>query len=377
MKHCLLYLPYELPEHGLGPIHIRPKKMVKAFQELGYDVLLISGSCSERKRMIQNVKQRIASGLRYEFLYTESSIKPTLLAEEKHLFPTHPLMDFHFFRYIKRHGIKIGIFYRDIVWKFDYFWADYPWWRKQLFLACYRYDIRQYEKLIDRFYLPSLKMADMIGSRKLKKLSSLLIPGAENLPVQPKDCIHRDFAQKPLHIFYAGSIHQHYCLTELLKAVTRTEHCVMTLCCREGSWLEEKAKLEPYMDDSIRVIHKHNDELEPYYQEADIGALLYENNDCMRFAMPFKSFEYLAHELPAIATEHTAIGDFIQANGNGWVIPYSAEAACELLREIIRRPELLNEMRQRCVQVKREHLWSCRAKMIEQDLSQGTDAKSG
>ncbi len=375
MKHCILYLPYVLPEHGLGPIHIRPKKMVKAFQELGYDELLISGSCAERKKMIQDVKQRIKNGCRYEFMYTESSIKPTFLAEEKHLFPTHPLMDFSFFRYIKRHGIKIGIFYRDVVWKFDDYLADYPWRIQKMFLACYRHDIRQYEKLIDRFYLPSLTMADILGSKKLKKISSLLMPGAENLAIQPRDDARRDFTQKPLHIFYAGSIHQHYHLTELLKAVTRTEHCVMTLCCREGSWLEEKAKMEPYMDDSIHVIHKHNDELEPYYQEADIGALLYENNDCMSFAMPFKSFEYLAHELPAIATEHTAIGNFIEANGHGWVIPYDADAACALLREIIQKPELLSEKRRRCAQVKQEHLWINRARMIEQDLCKGAGAK--
>ena len=83
--------------------------------------------------------------------------------------------------------------------------------------------------------------------------------------------------------------------------------------------------------------------MEPYYEEADIGPLLYENNDYMSMAIPFKSFEYLAHEVPAIATTNTAIGDFTELNGSGWVIPYSADVACELFNKIIQSPEMINE----------------------------------
>ena len=52
------------------------------------------------------------------FLYSESSTMPTSLTEPHHM-PTHPFLDFSFFYFCKRNGIKIGLFYRDIYWKFE------------------------------------------------------------------------------------------------------------------------------------------------------------------------------------------------------------------------------------------------------------------
>ena len=242
------------------------------------------------------------------------------------------------------------------------------WWKQFAAQKFYEYDIRQYEKYVDRFYLPSLTLADQIGSEKLKKISALLLPGAENLSVKDKDYTHRNFAEKPLCIFYTGGLREHYRFSALLKAVARTEYCIMILCCRERDWMLEKDKYEPFLSDKIRVIHKYNDELEPYYEEADIGALYYENSGYMDMAIPFKSFEYLAYEIPAIVTTNTAIGDFTEKNGSGWVIPYNEDAVCELLNEVIRNPRLINEKRRNCAEAKRENLWICRAETVENDI---------
>ncbi|MDE5974425.1 MAG: glycosyltransferase [Eubacterium sp.] len=372
MKRCIFYLPYKLPEHCITPGQLRPKKMVQAFRDIGYDVFVIWGYCEERKELIKELKSNIKNGYQYEFMYTESSSIPTLLTEPHH-YPTHPFMDFSFFRYIKRQGIKIGLFYRDIHWKFDIFKPST--YRKQLaalknyiYLTLYKYDIRQYKRLIDRFYLPSLTMADIIGSKKLKNISALLLPGSDNLSVKHKDYSQRDFTKKPLNIFYVGNISEHYHLIEILKAVSRTDHCSMTLCCHEKLWLKEKEKFEPYLNENIHIIHKSSNELEPYYKEADIGSIFFENNDYMDMAIPFKSFEYLANEIPAIATTNTAIGKFIETNGNGWTIPYNTDAACELLNRIIKNPELISEKQCNCIKVKQENLWIARAKKVEQDL---------
>lgn len=372
MKRCIFYLPYKLPEHCITPGQLRPKKMVQAFRDIGYNVFVIWGYSEERKELIKELKSNIKNGYRYEFMYTESSSIPTLLTEPHH-YPTHPFMDFSFFRYIKRQGIKIGLFYRDIHWKFDIFKPST--YRKQLaplknyiYLTLYKYDIRQYKKLIDRFYLPSMTMADIIGSKKLKNISALLLPGSDNLSVKHKDYSKRDFTKKPLNVFYVGNISEHYHLIEILKAVSRTEHCSMTLCCHENLWLREKEKFEPYLNENIHIIHKSSNELEPYYKEADIGSIFFKNNDYMDMAIPFKSFEYLANEIPAIATTNTAIGAFIEANGNGWTLPYNADAACELLNKIIQNPELISEKHYNCIKTKQENLWTVRAKTVEQDF---------
>lgn len=85
-------------------------------------------------------------------------------------------------------------------------------------------------------------------------------------------------------------------------------------------------------------------------------------------AIPFKSFEYLAHEIPVIATTNMAIGEFTELNGNGWVIPYNADAVHELLNQIIRNPGMISEKQRNCVKAKQENLWAVRAKTVEQDL---------
>ena len=101
MKRCIFYLPYELPERGDIPGSLRPRKMIQAFENIGYDVFVICGQCSDRKRLIKKLKFSIKEGDRYEFMYTESSHLPTILTEP-HRYPTHPLMDFRFFKYIKK-----------------------------------------------------------------------------------------------------------------------------------------------------------------------------------------------------------------------------------------------------------------------------------
>lgn len=369
MKRCIFYLPYKLPEHCVTPGQLRPKKMVQAFRDIGYDVFVIWGYCEERKELIKELKSNIKNGYQYEFMYTESSSIPTLLTEPHH-YPTHPFMDFSFFRYIKRQGIKIGLFYRDIHWKFNIFRPSSRRTsvRNLMYSVLYRYDIIQYKMLIDRFYLPSMTMAELIGSKRLKSIAALLLPGSDNLQIKCKNYSERDFTKKPLNIFYVGNVSEHYHLTEMVKAVSRTAHCTMTLCCKKGIWNRVKEEFEPYLNENIRIIHKSSDELEPYYKEADIGSIFFENNAYMDMAIPFKSFEYLANEIPAIATTNTAIGAFIEANGNGWTLPYNADAACELLNRIIKNPELISEKQLNCIKTKQENLWTIRAKKVEQDL---------
>lgn len=372
MKRCIFYLPYKLPEHCFTPGQLRPQKMVQAFRDIGYDVFVIWGYCEERKKLIKELKSNIKNGYQYEFMYTESSSIPTILTDPNH-YPTHPFMDFSFFRYIKRQGIKIGLFYRDIHWKYNIFRPKT--YRKYLaglnsllYLLCYKYDIMQYKKMIDRFYLPSMTMADIIGSKRLKSIAALLLPGSDNLQVKCKNYSQRDFTKKPLNIFYVGNVSEHYHLTEMVKAVSCTVHCTMTLCCNKWIWDREKEKFEPYLNENIHIIHKNSDELEPYYKEADIGSIFFENNDYMDMAIPFKSFEYLANEIPAIATANTAIGNFIEKNNIGWTLPYNADAACELLNRIIKNPEMISEKQCNCIKTKQENLWTVRAKKVEQDL---------
>ena len=86
---------------------IRPMKMIEAFKECGYEVVVVEGYGKERKRQIKEIKSNILKGVKYDFLYSESSPMPTLLTEKNHL-PLYPFFDFSFFAFCKKHGIYLS-----------------------------------------------------------------------------------------------------------------------------------------------------------------------------------------------------------------------------------------------------------------------------
>ncbi|MBR0267199.1 MAG: glycosyltransferase family 1 protein [Clostridia bacterium] len=363
MKQCIFYLPYKLDEHGAGARMMRPRKMAQAFRDIGYEVTMISGTSSERRGLIHDVKKRITAGEKFDFLYMESHTEPTLLTDPSHL-PTHPFLDYGFLKYAKKNGIPIGLFYSDLFWKYDGYGSGLPEWKKKSALKCYGYDIRQYEKLLQKFYVPDVKtFSEVIGSEKLTSIMSELSPGAENLQVPEKNEV-----KAPLTVFYVGGLGGNYQIAELVKAVHDSENVRLILCCREAEWEREKPGFAEYLCDRIEVIHKSGDELAEYYDTADIGSLLFKRGSYIDMAKPFKAYEYLGHELPVMSTKGTAIGSFVEKNDIGWNIAYSAKAIQRVFREIFEDPALLPQKRRNCKYAKAENLWTCRAEQVVRDL---------
>ena len=370
-RRCLFYLPYRLEEQGRGARMIRPRKMAEAFREIGYEVTVIAGVSRERRELIRAVKKRIAAGERFAFLYAESHTEPVMLTDPGHL-PTHPLLDFGFLWYVKRHGIPVGLFYSDLFWKYEGYGEGLPGWKKRCALACYRYDIRQYEKLLDRFYVPDVKtFTDKLDSPRLREIASELSPGADNLEIPER--IYgapggRSFTQMPLTVFYVGGLGGNYQIAELLKAIRNTENTRLILCCREAEWEKEKAALADCLCARAEVIHRSGEELEPVYEEADLGSLLFRRGSYMDMAKPFKAYEYLGHGLPVLSTKGTAIGDFTERNDTGWNVSYNAKSISRVLREILEDPALLEAKRRNCAAAKQRNLWTCRAEQAARDL---------
>ena len=91
----IFHIPMRINRERASASSIRPVKMIEAFQRLGYEVILIEGNASQRKKRIKEIKHNIRKGVTYDFLYSESSTMPTLLTEKHHC-PTHPFLDFSF-----------------------------------------------------------------------------------------------------------------------------------------------------------------------------------------------------------------------------------------------------------------------------------------
>lgn len=367
MKKCIFYLPYKLDDHASGARMLRPRKMIQAFRDIGYEVFVIEGTSRIRRQLIEQVKQRINSGDKYDFMYSESHTEPTLLTNPNHM-PTHPFLDFGFFRYVKKQGIPIGLFYCDIYWKFESYGTELPAWKRLGALLCYRYDIRQYQKYLDRFYVPDTKVCDYLQCDSLTAIADELLPGCDDLKVNRKtetDCEDRN---QHLHIFYVGGLGSQYKISELLKAILPLKDITMTICCREWEWEAERKLLEPLITDRVQVVHRNSGELEDLYAQADICSLMFEGGVYRQMAKPFKAFEYLAHEKPSLVTEGTAIGEFVRKNQIGWVVPFTSIDIEKSLKDILTHPEELKLKSDNCTAVKKQNLWSCRADKVVRDL---------
>ena len=366
-KKCIFYLPYQIDPIGNGARMVRPQKMIQAFSDIGYDVFVIQGYSRERKRLIKMVKQNIKNGEKYDFMYTESSTEPTLLTNPNH-YPTHPFMDFRFFHYIKKQGMKIGLFYSDIYWKFEDYGRELAQLKKYIAIKNYKYDLRQYEKLLDVFYVPDLGVNEYIDSKYLRQIMSELPPGADNIAVNEKKSEKRDFAVDPLKIFYVGGLGGHYEIGKLIQAVSEVNHCQLTVCCRKEEFEKEKENFVGLLKDNIHIVHKSSKALEAYYENSDICSLAFENSIYMAMAKPFKAYEYLAYELPVISTKGTAMGTIVEENNLGFNIEYEVETIKKVLSTVINSPAILEEYRKNCATYKKKNLWICRAHKVEEDL---------
>ena len=346
---------------------LRPRKMIQAFKDIGYDVFVVQGTSAERKPLINELKKSIESGEKYDFMYAEASTMPTLLTDPGHL-PLHPLMDYGFFGFLKKHGIRIGLFYCDVYWKFPDYAGAVKSWKRKIALLCYKYDIKQYRKYLDRFYVADMRVCGYLGDEALKSISSELPPGAEDLEVFRSDTCP-DFRTRPLRIFYVGGIGNHYQILELVRAVYETENTELTICCREKEWSLEKHKYEPYLCDRIEIVHKSGDELEQYYSSVDICSLVFGRSVYMDMAKPFKAYEYLAHEIPVISTAGSGIGQLVEENDIGWNVNFDHREVSEVFRKIIDDPGILKEKKANCARAKKINLWTVRAQQVANDLS--------
>ena len=118
-----------------------------------------------------------------------------------------------------------------------------------------------------------------------------------------------------------------------------------------------------------QVVHRSGAELEPLYRRADLGVLFTEPNPYWDFAVPYKLYEYLAHELPVIAVRGTQTGRLVEEMGIGWVLDYDAGALSDLLRRLRQAPGEIEAVRRRMCQVVPSQTWQARARQVAEELA--------
>ena len=139
MKRMIFHIPLKINRERSSASQIRPLKMIEAFKKVGFEVDLVEGYGKERKKQIKKIKKNILDGIEYQFLHCPCSTMPTLLTE-KHHFPIYPILDFSFFSFCKKHGIRIGLFYRDIYWCIR---SSNHGWRAKIAKYFHQYDLKK------------------------------------------------------------------------------------------------------------------------------------------------------------------------------------------------------------------------------------------
>jgi glycosyltransferase involved in cell wall biosynthesis len=337
---------------------IRPMKMMQAFKDIGYDVDIVMGYIDKRKEQIQQVKQNIANGIKYDFLYSESSTMPTALTE-KHHFPIAPFLDFSFFKFCKINGIKIGLFYRDVYWVFDNYKKAMPVFKYYITKIFYNMDLIYYKKYVDILYLPSIQMSSFIPFNFKNKFLALP-PGLNELN-------NNRINKKTLNFIYVGGLSESYNLVMFTQLTSKLNDLVLNLCVRQKEWVLNKNK---YIDNlkNIVVHHKNGNELSDIYNNSDIAVYFVKPNKLWNFAVGVKLFEYIAYKKPIIAVKNTAIGNFVQQNDIGWVINYNEIELKELIQSLQENPSQIEEKIKNIEKIIPKHTWKARVNQVEMDM---------
>ena len=362
MPNMIFHLPIKIMTDRPSGSHIRPAKMMAAFVDIGYRVEVISGYGRERKRKIKFLKRQIDRGVHYDFVYSESSTLPTLLTEKHHL-PLYPLLDFGFFKFCREHRLKICLYYRDIHWLFAHYQSRVKIYKQWIARIFYHYDLRQYNRLCDILYLPSLPMADYLPWLKVAHVESLW-PGHDRTNEQaPKDSAN---PANLLTILYVGGIGFHYDLQLLYAAVAGNTKLRLIVCTRKQEW--ETSRHRYPQSENIEIVHKSGAQLTEIYRRAHLAALFVKPDAYWRFAMPLKLFEYLGHQKPILAVRGTCCGNFVEKHEVGWTLPYGRTDLENLLRNLSMNRHLIQTRQNNIRKILPLHTWKARARQVVADI---------
>lgn len=364
MKRCIVYFPFKINENHPSASNIRPLKIIEGFKDLGYEVDVIKGYGAERKDTLKALRDRVNSGEEYEFVYMESSTEPTLLTEAKHI-PIHPFLDFGFLRFCKKKGIKIGLFYRDIHWRFDQYKNTVSPQKRLVAYIFYYYDLLKYKRIIDVLFLPSLKMKKYIPV-ELRKPVIELPSGCEYIGYRPK----KNISDGKLSILYVGGLSKElYNIESLVKAVYEDENYTLDICCREGEWKANEHYYEKYLNERIKFIHKSGNELDKIAMSKDLFSLVVEPSPYWEFAMPMKLFSYISYGKPIIGVDDTACGEFIEKYSLGYLTEYEESKIKETLKYISENYQRDYEVKTKAIaKAFEENTWKARAMTVAESL---------
>ncbi|MDD3312391.1 hypothetical protein [Pseudodesulfovibrio sp.] len=350
----LFHVPFKLG-YAISGGGIRPGKLIRAFEGLGYAVDVISGPLAQRRQAIGRAVARLEGGGTYAFCYAESSVLPTLLTEKGNK-PFYPFSDFDLFALLRRRSVPVGLFYRDIFWKYPYHrqrFGPFERWRRQFF---HHLDFWYYRRVLDVLFVPDLAMTGLLP-RALAAKAVACPPGHDVGPLAPRR-VPASAADLSL-IYVGGVVPPVWDITPVLRLAERMP---VTICCREQEWGEWGPRYGGLPPDAT-VRHLSGDQLLDAYAGHALAAILRNPHPYHDHQVPLKLFEAVGHGIPLLAGAGTRVGDYVREQGIGWAVrPDLADLDADaVVREY---PAVLA----RLAAIRDEHTWERRARHIADTL---------
>lgn len=362
-KRMIFHHPLPLPAESSSGSRVRPLRLLEAFCELGYRVTVVAGNSAERRAAMTAVRAQVAAGERFAFLYAEPPNAPLLWLNRQQ---PHRFQEYELWRWCRSQGIPVGLFYRDVHWRFAQYKAVTSWRKRAVTIPLYWVDWLSYHRWVDHLFLPSLGMAAHLPTRWPAARCSALPPGCTiataTVPKTTRD-------GEPLQLFYVGGIQPPlYDLKPMFAAIEGMTGVVLTVCCRAEEWAAVRDYYAPFDVTKIQIVHAHGDDLARYYRAADLFGLFWRPTPYLDFAMPVKVFEALGYGVPLVTTAGTETARFVASEGLGWVVATQEELR-NLLIHVRDDRSVIAAQQQQLAAVQQRHSWQTRAQTVAELLT--------
>ncbi len=349
------YMEMDPASSGSG---VRPQKMYRAFQELGHQVYLLSGSqdraARDRRRADVEAASRWLDENKPDLCYIESPVYPILWSFDRELI-----------RKIHAQGIPIGYYYRDFQDRFPALFPkrkDIPGRLKDLWLAWKR---KQTDRLLhsaDIVYLPSEACKELFSFRDMRPLPPA---GEDRLPGDPPS------GQTSIYVGGILGIYDGAGLLDVYSRLNEEGDYPLILVCREKEWkkLDHPQKNAPWLE----VHHASGEALEPLYRRSALGLCFFTDNEYCRYAVSVKLNEYMGHGLPLLIRRAEEMERIARRDGTGLCVGGDERQAADTIRSYFADGSLRRELFENvCAAVRRNGLWKHRAEQVVRELKKGS-----
>lgn len=326
MDTILIYFPFKIQNSANSGSKLRPIKILQAFKDWGklhnIKVLLIAGESKEREDQFKAFRNNgYLDNLL--FCYIENQTIPIWLTDTGHI-PKRPFIDWQILSFLKVANVPVGIFYRDVYWKFD---DIYPLRgiKKQIMKIIYRLEEMFFQQYAHTIFLPTLNMAKFVNINR--PVVALPPGGSEVSSIEPKVK-----SKQVYNAIYVGAIsHKMYGLSLLLDVVdnmrSKNIDFNLTIVCRHEELYKISNKERMRIKDlNINIEHRTSSSLPSLYAQMDIALMPLTPTVYNNFAVPTKLLEYLSYHLPVVATCCTAQIELISSGPYGIVCEPNVES---------------------------------------------------